>query len=225
MLRHWFSITASQRAARMRARRQAPSNPSCPKRRHGLFVALPPCANASRLSQAMMWRELGRRLTRRHRLGEVVRDLVEEAGGGQPALVGADQKREVLGHVAVLDGRDADLLQRLGELRQLRVVVELGAVGEARASRRRSTRSSWSRSPCPSGARGSAGSPCRGRLRLRRSCRRASAAPRSSGRASRSPAPPCRTARRRRSSCRPRRSRRTISAPRRPCRRSGGVRR
>src|SRR6266508_4481796 len=41
MLRYWFSIMASQRAAQMRARRQATSNPSCPKRRHGLFVALP----------------------------------------------------------------------------------------------------------------------------------------------------------------------------------------
>src|SRR5439155_13126774 len=39
-----------------------------------------------------------------HRLGEVVRNLVEEAGRGQPALVGADQEREVLGHAALLDG-------------------------------------------------------------------------------------------------------------------------
>src|SRR6185312_5831427 len=68
---------------------------------------------------------------RRHRLGEVVRDLVEEAGGGQPALVGADQEREVLGHVAFLDGGDADLFQLLGELRELRIIVELGAVREA----------------------------------------------------------------------------------------------
>ena len=46
-------------------------------------------------------------------------------------LVGADQQREVLGHEAGLDRIDADLLQRLGELRQFLVVVELGAVGEA----------------------------------------------------------------------------------------------
>src|SRR6185295_6974767 len=53
-------ITASRRAAQMRTRRQAASNPSCLKLRHGLLVALPPCANASRLSQAVMWRELVR---------------------------------------------------------------------------------------------------------------------------------------------------------------------
>src|SRR5580698_9180492 len=43
---------------------------------------------------------------RRHRLGQVFRDLVEKAGGGQPALVGADQEREILGHVAGFDGGD-----------------------------------------------------------------------------------------------------------------------
>src|SRR3974390_857800 len=60
----------------------------------------------------------------RHRLGQVVRDLVEEAGGGEPALIGADQKREVLGHIAVLDRLDADFLQCVGEFRELRIVVE-----------------------------------------------------------------------------------------------------
>src|SRR6266566_9972243 len=63
-----------------------------------------------------------------HRLGQVFRDLVEEAGGRQPALVGADQEREILGHEAGFDGIDADLLQRCGELRQRLVVVELGAM-------------------------------------------------------------------------------------------------
>src|SRR6516225_6361447 len=67
----------------------------------------------------------------RHRLVEVFRDLVEEARGRQPALVGADEQREILGHVAVLDGLHADLLQRIGKLRKLRIVVELGAVTEA----------------------------------------------------------------------------------------------
>src|SRR6476661_1280579 len=37
VLRCWFSITVSQQAARMHAQRQAPSNPSYPKRRHGLL--------------------------------------------------------------------------------------------------------------------------------------------------------------------------------------------
>src|SRR6266550_1442093 len=64
----------------------------------------------------------------RHRLGQVFRDLVEEAGSRQPALVGADQQRQVLGHEAGFDGVDADLLKRCGKLRQRLVVVELGAM-------------------------------------------------------------------------------------------------
>ena len=43
----------------------------------------------------------------RHRLLEVLVDLVEEAGGGEPFLVGADQQRQVLGHEAGLDRVDA----------------------------------------------------------------------------------------------------------------------
>ena len=149
----------------------------------------------------------------RHRLLQILVDLVEEAFGGQPFLVGADQQRQILGHEAALDRVDADLLQRVRRTwPSAGIVVELGAMGEARASRRRSRRWSWSRSPCPSDARGNGASPCRARLRLPPSCRRASSAPTSSGPASRSPAPPCRTARRRRNSCRPRHSRRSISA-------------
>src|SRR5215211_4289277 len=64
----------------------------------------------------------------RHRLLEVFVDLVEEAGGGEPLLLGADEEGEVLGHEAGLDRVDADLLQRRGEAGELRVVVELGAV-------------------------------------------------------------------------------------------------
>src|ERR1043166_5578319 len=67
----------------------------------------------------------------RHRLAEVVRNLVEEARRRKPALIGADEQREILGHVAVLDGVDTDFLQRVREFSELFVVVELGAVGEA----------------------------------------------------------------------------------------------
>src|SRR5689334_13805508 len=67
----------------------------------------------------------------RHRLLQVFVDLVEEAGGRKPLLVGADQEREVLGHEARLDRVYRDLLERRGELRQCRVVVELGAMREA----------------------------------------------------------------------------------------------
>src|SRR6185503_1437685 len=66
----------------------------------------------------------------RHRFLQVLVNLVEEAGGGEPLLLVADQQREVLGHETGLDGVDADLLQGGGELRQGGVVVELGAVRE-----------------------------------------------------------------------------------------------
>ena len=194
-------------------------------------AAARPCGCAGRRNPA---RTTAARVDRRdadagravcHRLLQVLVDLVEEAGGRQPLLVGADQEREVLGHVAGLDGVDHDLLQRGRELRQLRRCCRAWRGARGRASRRRSRRPSWSRSPGPSGAGDSAASRCRARPPPRRPCRPASSAPRSSGRASRSPAPRCRTARRRRSSCRPRRSRPTTSSPPPPCRRSGGARR
>ena len=96
--------------------------------------------------------------------------------------------------------------------------------GRGRASRQRSTRSSWWKSPCPSDVRGSGVSRCRARPPLPRPCRPESPALTSSGRASQSPAPQCPTARRRRNSCKPRHSRPTISAPPPPCHRSGGAR-
>ena len=187
-------------------------------------AVMPPPIETGLAANAAAFRVRAER--RRHRpLVRFSATLSRKPVGGQPALVGADQEREVLGHVAGFDGVDADLLQRLGELRELGVVVELGAVGEAAG---------------PGEDRGDrvgrgllallvlavvAGHRAVGGLGLHGLAVRASSAPRSSGRASRSPAPRCRTARRRRSSCRPRRSRRTTSAPRRPCRRSGGARR
>ena len=50
-----------------------------------------------------------------HLLLEVLVDLVEEAFGRQPFLVGADEKRQILGHEAGLDRLDADFFQRVGE--------------------------------------------------------------------------------------------------------------
>src|SRR3712207_2337930 len=67
----------------------------------------------------------------RHRLLQVLVDLVEEAGGGEPLLLGADQEGEVLGHVAGLYRVDADLLEGLGEAGELLVVVELGPMAKA----------------------------------------------------------------------------------------------
>src|SRR5947209_7364614 len=67
----------------------------------------------------------------RHRLGEVFRDLVEEARGREPALIGTDKERKILGHEPGFDGVDADLFERGGEFCEFGVVVELGAMGEA----------------------------------------------------------------------------------------------
>ena len=65
-----------------------------------------------------------------HRLFQVLIDLVEKAGGGEPFLVRAHQQRKVLGHEAGLDGVDRDPLQGGGEFRQFGIAVELGAVRE-----------------------------------------------------------------------------------------------
>src|ERR1700722_16098936 len=67
----------------------------------------------------------------RHRGFEVGVDLVEEAAGREPFLIGTDEKRQVLGHETGLYRADGDLFQGGGEFRQFRIVVELGAVGEA----------------------------------------------------------------------------------------------
>src|SRR5690554_7946442 len=67
--------------------------------------------------------------------GEVLVEGREELLGGQPRVVRADEEREVLGHLAALDRRDDDVLERLGELDDLRGVVELAAVHEATGPR------------------------------------------------------------------------------------------
>jgi hypothetical protein len=117
-----------------------------------------------------------------HCLAQVLVDLVEEAGGREPWLVGADQQRQILGHEAAFDRVNANPFQCVGELCQLSLVVELCAVskttrpGEDRGDR-------VGRGLLAAG--GSGASPCRERLRLRPSGHPASSEPRSSGRASR----------------------------------------
>src|SRR3954447_16485153 len=51
----------------------------------------------------------------------------EEVLGGEKVLVGADEQREVLGHLARLDGLDAHALERLAELGDLGCLVEPAA--------------------------------------------------------------------------------------------------
>src|SRR5271165_7686514 len=67
----------------------------------------------------------------RHRLLEILVDLVEEAGGREPFLLWPDKQRQILGHVSGFDRFDADLLEGLRELGELLIAVEFGAVGEA----------------------------------------------------------------------------------------------
>ena len=62
---------------------------------------------------------------------EVVDDRLEELLGGHPALVGTDEQREVLGHLAAFDGLDANPLERLGELHYIGRVVEAPAIDQA----------------------------------------------------------------------------------------------
>src|ERR1700687_2086209 len=72
--------------------------------------------------------ESGGRL--RHRGLEVRVHLVEEAGGGEPLLVGTDQERQVLGYEACLARVDGHLLERAGELCQVGIAVELRPMAE-----------------------------------------------------------------------------------------------
>src|SRR3546814_13940182 len=67
----------------------------------------------------------------RQRLLQVLVELVEELGRGQPLLVRPDEQRQILGHVAGLDRVDADLLQGRGEVADVRRAVELAATVQA----------------------------------------------------------------------------------------------
>src|SRR5690606_10378977 len=59
----------------------------------------------------------------------------EELLGGLPFLLGADQQREVLRHLAGLDRLDDDVFKGLGEGDEGLVAVELAAVHESTGPR------------------------------------------------------------------------------------------
>ena len=61
---------------------------------------------------------------------QILVDLVEEAGGREPALIRADEQREILGHMTRFHRVDDYLFQRFGEAFQLGIVIELCAVLE-----------------------------------------------------------------------------------------------
>src|SRR3954454_963572 len=68
---------------------------------------------------------------RAHRALQPLVERVEELLGGEEVLVAADEQREVLRHLPVLDRLDAHPLERLGELADVGSVVHAAAVGEA----------------------------------------------------------------------------------------------
>ena len=62
---------------------------------------------------------------------EVLVDLVEELGRGEPALLRADEESEVLGHRARFNGFDDGRFEGLCKFIELWVLVELRTVLEA----------------------------------------------------------------------------------------------
>src|SRR5665647_2175024 len=66
---------------------------------------------------------------------EVPVDRSQKLLGGQPFLVRTHQQGEILGHLALLDGLDADALKGLGERRHLGGPVKLASVLEATGPR------------------------------------------------------------------------------------------
>src|SRR5690606_24284120 len=68
--------------------------------------------------------------TLRETLLQVLVERREELLGRLPLLVGADEHREVLGHLARLDGLHHDILEGLGEGDEGLIAVELAAVHE-----------------------------------------------------------------------------------------------
>src|ERR1700722_14653934 len=63
-----------------------------------------------------------------HRLLQIAVELVEELVGGEPRMIGADQDREVAGHVAAVHRVDANLFERLGKFDDVGRVVERAAI-------------------------------------------------------------------------------------------------
>ena len=54
----------------------------------------------------------------------------QERFGRHPGLIWADERREVLGHLACLDGIDADAFERFGETDDIGCIVETAAMRE-----------------------------------------------------------------------------------------------
>lgn len=58
---------------------------------------------------------------------EVHANLFEKLLRGHPRLIGANQDGEILGHMAIFDGLDADFLERFCKARDVGCFVKLAA--------------------------------------------------------------------------------------------------
>ena len=68
-----------------------------------------------------------------HRETQILVNLGKKILGIQPCLVAADENGEILGHETLLDGLDADFLQKFGESCHLGRCVELAATARPRS--------------------------------------------------------------------------------------------
>src|SRR5690606_15389478 len=62
---------------------------------------------------------------------EILHDRLEELFGRHPRLIGADQQREILGHLAAFYRVDAHLFERFGKADDIGCVVETAAIDQA----------------------------------------------------------------------------------------------
>ena len=68
---------------------------------------------------------------RNWRLFSCCLQCLKEVIGGLEWLIGADQQGEVFCHLAGFDSPDTDILKRLGEIGQIGIIIELGAITQA----------------------------------------------------------------------------------------------
>src|SRR3546814_15405459 len=71
-----------------------------------------------------------------HRCFKIDPNGFKELLGCHPRLIGTDENRKILGHMAIFDSLDADFLQRFGKADDVRRFIELAAIFERSEERR-----------------------------------------------------------------------------------------
>src|SRR3546814_13820324 len=66
-----------------------------------------------------------------HRCFKIDPNGFKELLGCHPRLIGTDENRKILGHMAIFDSLDADFLQRFGNADDVRRFIELAAIFES----------------------------------------------------------------------------------------------